>query len=82
MNEKWNNGLDKIFRSSYSNDKYDKYDYNKLLKDITYDDFLSGYSDWNTYKPKKNETPQEREARLLREKAKVREEKIDLILKK
>ncbi len=55
MNEKWNNGLDKIFRSSYSNDKYD---YNKLLKDITYDDFL------------------------LREKAKVREEKIDLILKK
>ena len=66
MNEKWNNGLDKIFRSSYSNDKYDynkllkdiTYDYNKLLKDITYDDFL------------------------LREKAKVREEKIDLILKK
>jgi len=66
MNEKCNNDLDKIFRSSCN----DKYDYNKLLKDITYDDFLSGYSDWNTYKPKKNETPQESEIRLLRERQK------------
>jgi hypothetical protein len=35
-----------------------------------------------TYKPKKEETPQEREARLLREKAQAREAKINQILEK
>ena len=84
MNEKWNNLFDKNY---YKTDKYHSYD--KLLKEIgssyEIDDFLGGYmknSDWNTYKPKKEETPQEREARLLREKASAREAKIDLILKK
>ena len=64
-------------------------DYNKLLKEIgssyEIDDLLGGYmknSDWSTYKAKREETPQEREARLLREKASAREAKIDLILKK
>jgi hypothetical protein len=84
MNEKWNNWFDKDY---YKTDKYS--DYNKLLKEIgssyEIDDFLGGYmknSDWNTYKTKREETSQEREARLLREKASAREAKIDLILKK
>ena len=84
MNEKWNNWFDKDY---YKTDKYS--DYNKLLKEIgssyEIDDFLGGYmknSDWNTYKSKREETPQEREARLLSEKAKAREANIDLILKK
>ena len=71
MNEKWNNFFDKDY---YKTDKYS--DYNKLLKG------LGSYSGWNTYKSKREETPQERETRLLREKAKAREAKIDLILKK
>jgi hypothetical protein len=69
MNEKWNNWFDKDY---YKTDKYS--DYNKLLKEIgssyEIDDLLG------------EETPQEREARLLREKAQEREAKIDLILKK
>jgi|JI61114C2RNA_FD_contig_31_947341_length_327_multi_2_in_0_out_0_1 hypothetical protein len=83
MNEKWNNWFDKDY---YKTDKYS--DYNKLLKELessySIDDLLGGYksNDWTTFKPKKDETPQEREARLLREKAKAREAKIDLILKK
>jgi hypothetical protein len=84
MNEKWNyNWFDKDY---YKSDKYHSYD--KLLKELgssySIDDLLGGYksSDWNTYKPKREETPQEREARLLREKAEAREAKIDLILKK
>jgi hypothetical protein len=83
MNEKWNNLFDKDY---YKNDKYHSYD--KLLKELgssySIDDLLGGYknSDWNTYETKREETPQEREARLLREKASAREAKIDLILKK
>jgi len=84
MNEKWNNLFDKDY---YKTDKYHSYD--KLLKELgssySIDDFLGGYmknSDWSTYKTKREETPQEREARLLREKAQEREAKIDLILKK
>jgi hypothetical protein len=83
MNEKWiNNWFDK---NDYKTEKYHSYD--KLLKELgsSYQiDDLLGYksSDWNTYKPKREETPQEKEARLLREKAEAREAKIDLILKK
>ena len=89
MNEKWN-----IFDENYYKiDKYSSYDkYNKLLKELgssyEIDNLLGGYknSDWVTYKPKKyvnyTETPKEKEERLLIEKAKVRETKIDLILKK
>ena len=86
MNEKWN-----IFDENYYKiDKYSSYDkYNKLLKELgssyEIDNLLDGYtnnSDWVTYKPKKYETPKEKEERLLIEKAKVREAKIDLILKK
>ena len=85
MNEKWNNLFDKDY---YKTDKYHSYD--KLLKELgssySIDDLLGGYmknSDWNSYETtKREETPQEKEARLLREKAKVREAKIDLILKK
>lgn len=84
MNEKWNITFDKDY---YKTDKYSSYDkYNKLLKGLgssyEIDDFLGGYtknSDWATYR---EETPQEKEARLLREKASAREAKIDLILKK
>lgn len=87
MNEKWNITFDKDY---YKTDKYSSDDkYIKLLKEIgssyEIDDLLGGYmknSDWNTYKTKSEETPQEREARLLREKASAREAKIDLILKK
>lgn len=87
MNEKWNITFDKDY---YKTDKYSSYDkYNKLLKGLgssyEIDDFLGGYtknSDWATYKTKREETPQEKEARLLREKASAREAKIDLILKK
>ena len=84
MNEKWNNLFNKDY---YKTDKNHSYD--KLLKELgssySIDDLLGGYmknSDWNTYKSKREETPQEREARLLSEKAKAREAKIDLILKK
>jgi hypothetical protein len=87
MNEKWNKWDSLFDKDYYKTDKYS--DYNKLLKEIgssyEIDDFLGGYmknSDWNTYKTKREETPQEREARLLREKASAREAKIDLILKK
>ena len=88
MNEKWNK-WDSLFDKDYYKTK-DKYsDYNKLLKEIgssyEIDDLLGGYmknSDWSTYKTKREETPQEKEARLLREKASAREAKIDLILKK
>jgi len=86
MNEKWKD-LNKIFRNDYyKDDKYHSYD--KLLKELgssySIDDLLGGYkiSDWITYKTKKEETPQEKEARLLREKAQAREAKIDQILKK
>ena len=84
MNEKWNNLFNKDY---YKTDKYHSYD--KLLKELgssySIDDLLGGYmknSDCNTYETKREETPQEREARLLREKAQEREAKIDLILKK
>lgn len=86
MNEKWNKWDSLFDKDYYKTDKYS--DYNKLLKEIgsSYEiDLLGGYmknSDWSTYNPKKDETPQEREARLLREKAQEREAKIDLILKK
>lgn len=87
MNEKWNKWDSLFDKDYYKTNKYS--DYNKLLKEIgssyEIDDLLGGYmknSDWNTYKPKKEETPQEKEARLLREKASAREAKIDLILKK
>lgn len=86
MNEKWNNLFNKDY---YKTDKYHSYD--KLLKELgssySIDDLLGGYMknsdwNWNTYETKREETPQEREARLLREKAQEREAKIDLILKK
>jgi hypothetical protein len=49
-------------------------------KKSTLEDFLGYYK---TKKPKeREETSQEREARLLKEKAQAREVKIDLILKK
>ena len=97
MNEKWNifdENYYKIDKYSSKIDKYSSYDkYNKLLKELgsfyEIDNLLGGYtknSDWVTYKPKKyvnyTETPKEKEERLLIEKAKVRETKIDLILKK
>jgi hypothetical protein len=80
MNEKW-----KDLNKYYKTDKYSSYD--KLLKGFgSYgiSDILDEYTnnDWITYKPKKEETPQEREARLLREKAQAREAKINQILEK
>jgi hypothetical protein len=87
MNEKWNKWDSLFDKDYYKSDKYHSYD--KLLKELgssyEIDDLLGGYmknSDWSTYKSKREETPQEKEARLLREKAEAREAKIDLILKK
>ena len=59
-------------------DKY--YDLgNWLLKGKeSYGGYDLGYSGYT--KTKREETPQEREARLLREKAKLREDKIDKLL--
>ena len=72
------------FRKSYSiNDKYSNLgSYMKVDKYGSYsalEDFLGYYK---ADKSKKQETPQERDARLLREKAEAREAKIDQILKK
>jgi hypothetical protein len=72
------------FRKSYSiNDKYSNLgSYMKVDKYGSYsalEDFLGYYK---ADKSKKQETPQERDARLLREKAEAREVKIDQILKK
>ena len=74
------------FRKSYSiNDKYSNLgSYMKVDKYGSYtsalEDFLGYYKADKSVK--KEETPQERDARLLREKAEAREAKIDQILKK
>ena len=81
MYEKWD----------YKKEKYSSYE--KLLNGFasssyeTYEtDILGSYmknNDWSSiYKSKREETPQEKEARLLREKASARDAKIDSILKK
>ena len=72
------------FRKSYSlKDKYYDLGYTKVGKYGSYsalEDFLGYYKADKS--AKKEETPQERDARLLREKAEAREIKIDQILKK
>ena len=74
------------FRKSYSiNDKY--YDLGSYMKSDRYGNYTSALEDFLGYykadkSVKKEETPQERDARLLREKAEAREAKIDQILKK
>jgi hypothetical protein len=75
------------FRKSYSvKDKY--YDLGSYMKVDKYGntDYNSLFSDLLSYKAdkseKREETEQERDARLLREKAAKREAKIDEILKK
>ena len=74
----------KSYKSSY--DKY--YDLGSYVKADKYGntDYYSLFSDLLSYKAdkseKREETPEERESRLLREKAAAREVKIDEILKK
>jgi hypothetical protein len=71
----------KSYKSSY--DKY--YDLGSYVKADKYGDYDSLFSDLLSYKAdksKREETEQEKEARLLREKAAKREAKIDEILKK
>jgi hypothetical protein len=74
------------FRKSYSiKDKY--YDLGNYMKVDKYGNYTSALEDFLGYykadkSAKREETPQEREARLLREKAEAREAKIDQILKK
>jgi hypothetical protein len=74
------------FRKSYSiKDKY--YDLGSYMKVDKYGNYTSTFEDFIGYykadkSKKQEETPQERESRLLREKAEAREVKIDQILKK
>lgn len=71
----------KSYKSSY--DKY--YDLGSYVKVDKYGGYDSLFSDLLSYKAdksKREETEQEKEARLLREKAAKREAKIDEILKK
>jgi hypothetical protein len=74
------------FRKSYSiKDKY--YDLGSYMKTDRYGNYTSALEDFLGYykadkSKKQEETPQERDARLLREKAQAREVKIDQILKK
>ena len=73
----------KSYKSSY-----DKYDLGSYVKADKYGntDYYGIFDDLLRYKAdkseKREETPEEREARLLREKATAREVKIDEILKK
>jgi len=74
------------FRKSYSiKDKY--YDLGSYMKSDRYGNYTSALEDFLGYykadkSVKREETEQEKEARLLREKAQAREVKIDQILKK
>jgi hypothetical protein len=73
----------KSYKSSH--DKY--YDLGSYMKVDKYGNYTSALEDFLGYykadkSAKREETPQEREARLLREKAEAREAKIDQILKK
>jgi hypothetical protein len=73
----------KSYKSSH--DKY--YDLGSYMKTDRYGNYTSALEDFLGYykadkSAKKEETPEERDARLLREKAEAREVKIDQILKK
>jgi len=73
----------KSYKSSY--DKY--YDLGSYIKvdkygNTDYDSLFSDLLSYKADKSKREETEQEKEARLLREKAAKREAKIDEILKK
>jgi hypothetical protein len=73
----------KSYKSSH--DKY--YDLGSYMKSDQYGSYTSALEDFLGYykadkSTKKEETPEERDARLLREKAEAREVKIDQILKK
>ena len=87
MNDKYNitGGylFDKYNKKNHS--KYDIYSLDDIMdKYSSYkiDSMWSNNNDWVTSKVKKEETPEEKAARILREKAVEREIKIDKILKK
>jgi hypothetical protein len=84
MKEKYTFGNDfSSYKSSY--DKY--YELGSYMKTDRYGNYTSALEDFLGYykadkSAKREETEQEKEARLLREKAAKREAKIDEILKK
>ena len=83
MKEKYSFGDFSSYKSSY--DKY--YELGSYMKTDRYGNYTSALEDFLGYykadkSKKQEETPQESDARLLREKAQAREVKIDQILKK
>jgi hypothetical protein len=83
MKEKYSFGDFSSYKSSY--DKY--YELGSYMKSDRYGNYTSLLEDFLGYykadkSEKREETEQEKEARLLREKAAKREAKIDEILKK
>lgn len=83
MKEKYSFGDFSSYKSSY--DKY--YELGSYMKTDRYGNYTSALEDFLAYykadkSAKREETEQEKEARLLREKAAKREAKIDEILKK
>ena len=90
MNDKYNITGGYLFdKYNKKNSKYDIYSLDNIMdKYSSYkiDSMWSDNNDWITSKVKKEETPEEKEARILKEKAvKIateREIKIDKILKK
>ena len=85
MNDKYNITGGYLFDKYKKNSKYDIYSLDDIMdKYSSYkiDSMWSDNNDWITSKVKKEETPEEKAARILREKAIEREIKIDKILKK
>ena len=85
MNDKYNITGGYLFDKYKKNSKYDIYSLDDIMdKYSSYkiDSMWSNSDDWITSKIKKEETPEEKAARILREKAIEREIKIDKILKK
>jgi len=87
MNDKYNITGGYLFDkyNKKNNSKYDIYSLDDIMNKYSsykIDSMWSNNNDWVTSKVKKEETPEEKAARILREKAVDREIKIDKILKK
>jgi hypothetical protein len=83
MNDKYNITGGYLFdKYKNKNSKYDIYSLDDIMDKYSSYKMWSNNNDWVTSKVKKEETPEEKAARILREKAVEREIKIDKILKK